>query len=139
MWRPSRGVGLKPGFCAATNDCQLASQIIYKMFSLTLQPKTDSLLKYDKDETLQHCVTGPGALLETRLPQPPPEPEVVNLDVTTMCALVSEVCNGDTERPHIMAWASKVTHWQVLHICVAILRGVCCSITPNDGADLRIP
>lgn len=53
-------------------------------------------------------------LLESRLPLPPPEPKVVNLDVTTLCALVSDVCNGDTERSEIEDWASRVTHWQVI-------------------------
>lgn len=47
------------------------------------------------------------------LPAPPPEPAAVNLDVTTLCAMVSEVCNSDVTRPDIQQWAARVSHWQV--------------------------
>ena len=61
---------------------------------------------------------GPGPLRATDLPPPPPPPAVVNLDVTTLCALVSEVGHGSPERPEMVAWAARVSHWQV---CMASL------------------
>eukprot|EP00891_Asterochloris_glomerata_P000584 jgi/Astpho2/584/Aster-x0025 len=58
-------------------------------------------------------VTGPGALHASMLPAPPPEPVAVNLDVTTLCAMVSEVCNSDVTHPDIQQWAVRVSHWQL--------------------------
>ena len=58
-------------------------------------------------------VTGPGRFDPTLLPSMPSAPTTVNLDVTTLCALVSEVSNGDPSRPELQQWAQKVAHWQV--------------------------
>ena len=58
-------------------------------------------------------VSGPGAFCSSVLPPLPPQPAVCNLDVTTMCALVSEVSNGDPARPSVQQWAQRVTHWKV--------------------------
>ena len=58
-------------------------------------------------------VTGPGAFDPALLPPMPPDPTAVNLDVTTLCALVSEVSNGDPRRPELQQWAQRVVHWQV--------------------------
>lgn len=58
-------------------------------------------------------VTGPGAFDPTLLPPKPPDPSTVNLDVTTLCALVSEVSNSDPRRPDLQQWAQRVVHWQV--------------------------
>ena len=58
-------------------------------------------------------VTGPGAFDPALLPPMPPNPTTVNLDVTTLCALVSEVSNGNPRRPELQQWARKVVHWQV--------------------------
>lgn len=57
-------------------------------------------------------VTGPGRFDPTLLPPMPPAPTTVNLDVTTLCAMVSEVSNGDPRRPDLQQWAQRVVHWQ---------------------------
>ena len=56
------------------------------------------------------------------LPSPPPEPGAVNLDVTTLCAMVSEVCNSDVRHPDIQQWAARVTHWQVRYQLTSTLQ-----------------
>ena len=43
-----------------------------------------------------------GSLLD--LPPAPAEPLTTNLDVTTMCALVSEVCHAGPANPAVVAW-----------------------------------
>ena len=58
-------------------------------------------------------VTGPGTFDPALLPPTPPDSSTVNLDVTTLCALVSEVSNGDPRRPELQQWAQRVAHWQV--------------------------
>ena len=58
-------------------------------------------------------VTGPGRFDPALLPPMPPDPATVNLNVTTLCALVSEVSNGDPTRPELQQWAQRVVHWQV--------------------------
>ena len=49
------------------------------------------------------------------LPNPPPPPSATNLDVTALCALCSEVCNGELNSPEIAAWASNKPHLKVTH------------------------
>ncbi|KXZ42456.1 hypothetical protein GPECTOR_145g747 [Gonium pectorale] len=56
-----------------------------------------------------HAAVGPDSL--RRLPPPPPLPEATNLDVTTMCGLVSEVSNGGAHSPEVEAWAQRTVHW----------------------------
>ena len=68
------------------------------------------------------------------LPAPAPEPAAVNLDVTTLCAMVSEVCNSDAAHPDVQQWAARVTHWQVR--CY-FPRSV--SHLPVDGSPLALP
>lgn len=58
-------------------------------------------------------VTGPGRFDPALLPPMPPAPTTVNLDVTTLCALVSEVSHGDPTRPELQQWAQRVVHWRV--------------------------
>lgn len=58
-------------------------------------------------------VSGPGLFDPALLPPMPPAPNVTNLDVTTLCALVSEVSHADSNGPELQAWAQRVTHWQV--------------------------
>lgn len=62
-------------------------------------------------------VTGPGPLDEDLLPPPPPPPAAINLDVTTLCGLVSEVSHcrhGDGSTVNaVQQWAARVSHWQV--------------------------
>ena len=60
-------------------------------------------------------VSGPGPLLPSSLPIPPPPPLRTNLDVTALCALCSEVCNGGVDSPEVAAWAAGTSHWEVLH------------------------
>lgn len=47
------------------------------------------------------------------LPPPPPAPASTNLDVTTMCALVSELSHGGAHDPHVEQWAQRTVHWVV--------------------------
>lgn len=58
-------------------------------------------------------VSGPGPFNPALLPPMPPGPSVTNLDVTTLCALVSEVSHADPKGPELQSWAQRVTHWQV--------------------------
>ena len=58
-------------------------------------------------------VTGPGRFDPALLPPMPAAPATANLDVTTLCALVSEVSNGDPRRPELQEWAQRVVHWRV--------------------------
>lgn len=58
-------------------------------------------------------VTGPGRFDPALLPPMPSAATAVNLDVTTLCALVSEVSNGDPTRPELQQWAQRVVHWRV--------------------------
>lgn len=58
-------------------------------------------------------VSGPGPFKPALLPPMPPGPSVTNLDVTTLCALVSEVSHADPKGPELQAWAQRVTHWRV--------------------------
>lgn len=64
-----------------------------------------------------HAASGaPACLLFTgSLPglRPPPPPAVTNLDVTTLCALVSEVSYADPHSAVMTEWAAQTTHWQV--------------------------
>ena len=49
-----------------------------------------------------------------QLPPAPPEIRYANLDVTTMCALVTEVSNGGAVgggTPEVKAWAQRISHW----------------------------
>ena len=57
-------------------------------------------------------VSGPGPLLPSSLPVPPPPPPRTNLDVTALCALCSEVCNGGVDSPQVAAWAAGISHWE---------------------------
>ena len=74
-----------------------------------------------QSEHLQQAGMSPSSILSiltlvpaaSMLPAPPPEPVAVNLDVTTLCAMVSEVCNSDVTHPDIQQWAVRVSHWQV--------------------------
>ena len=73
-------------------------------------------------------VTGPGRLDAGLLPPLPPASSTVNLDVTALCALVSEISNGNPQRPELREWASRVVHWQVFmqnrsHFIVEALLG----------------
>ncbi len=45
-------------------------------------------------------------------------PNTVNIDVTTLCALVSESSHASVEDPLLVAWARRNRHWQVLCGCV---------------------
>ncbi len=47
------------------------------------------------------------------LPPPPPAPASTNLDVTTMCALVSELSHGGAQDPDVELWAARTVHWVV--------------------------
>ena len=47
------------------------------------------------------------------LPKPPPPPSATNLDVTALCALCSEVCNGIPDSPEIEAWADHKPYLKV--------------------------
>lgn len=58
-------------------------------------------------------VSGPGDFQSALLPPFTALPAVCNLDVTTLCALVSEVSHGDPLRPALQQWAQRVTHWKV--------------------------
>ena len=63
-------------------------------------------------------VTGPGPLDAALLPWPPSPAAATNLDVTTLCGLVSEVSHcgqgqGSTACA-VQEWAARVSHWQVL-------------------------
>ena len=60
-------------------------------------------------------VSGPGRFDVSILPAMPAAPDTVNMDVTTLCALVSEVSNGDAFGADLQQWAQQVTHWQVCH------------------------
>lgn len=60
-----------------------------------------------------HVMDG-AAPLEPQFPPRPPPPAYANLDVTAMCALVSEVANGGAESggtPEVLAWAARISHW----------------------------
>lgn len=57
-------------------------------------------------------VTGPGPISSDQLPPVPPPPASVNLDVTTLCALVSELTNADPTRADLWAWAARISHWR---------------------------
>jgi hypothetical protein len=50
--------------------------------------------------------------LPSTLPAPPPEPSTVNLDTTTMCALVSQVSWSAPEDPAITAWSQRAATWR---------------------------
>ena len=63
-------------------------------------------------------VSGPGLFDPALLPPMPPAPSVTNLDVTTLCALVSEVSHADPKGPELQAWAQRVAHWRV-GTCIA--------------------
>jgi hypothetical protein len=54
------------------------------------------------------------------VPQPP---SITNLDVTSLCALVSEVSWGDPHSPQLQAWAARTVHWRVSIWQVAVWRG----------------
>jgi hypothetical protein len=51
-----------------------------------------------------------GSIAALPVPQPP---SVTNLDVTSLCALVSEVSWGDPHSPQLQAWAARTVHWRV--------------------------
>ncbi|DBA72354.1 TPA: hypothetical protein ACH3X2_010511 [Trebouxia sp. C0005] len=57
-------------------------------------------------------VSGPGLFDPALLPPMLPAPSVSNLDVTTLCALVSEVSHADPKGPELQAWAQRVAHWR---------------------------
>uniref|UniRef100_A0A383WBF6 DUF1308 domain-containing protein n=1 Tax=Tetradesmus obliquus TaxID=3088 RepID=A0A383WBF6_TETOB len=52
---------------------------------------------------------GPGSVAALPVPQPP---SITNLDVTSLCALVSEVSWGDPHSPQLQAWAARTVHWR---------------------------
>lgn len=58
-------------------------------------------------------VSGPGDFHSASLPPVTVLPAICNLDVTTLCALISEVSHGDPLRPALQHWAQRVTHWKV--------------------------
>eukprot|EP00210_Caulerpa_lentillifera_P008694 g8293.t1 len=58
-----------------------------------------------------HCITGDLENLK-QIPAAPGDPEIVNLDVTTLCALVSEVSHSGPRNSLVIQWAKKVSHWQ---------------------------
>lgn len=64
-------------------------------------------------QTMGILVSGPGRFDPALLPPMPAVPKVANLDVTTLCALVSEVSHTDPAEPQLQAWAQRVVHWQV--------------------------
>ena len=64
-------------------------------------------------QTMGVVVSGPGRFDLALLPPMPAMPKVANLDVTTLCALVSEVSHTDPAEPQLQAWAQRVVHWQV--------------------------
>lgn len=70
-----------------------------------------------------------GLLSLRDVPRPPLPPVIVNLDVTSMCALVSEVCHGGPENDAVCEWAQRVCHWeeclQVGRICTALVSCGC--------------
>ncbi|GLC33618.1 hypothetical protein PLESTM_000092400 [Pleodorina starrii] len=57
-----------------------------------------------------HVAVGPDSL--RHLPPPPPVPTSTNLDVTTMCGLVSEVSHGGAHDPDVELWAQRTVHWR---------------------------
>ncbi|KAF6260979.1 hypothetical protein COO60DRAFT_1504123 [Scenedesmus sp. NREL 46B-D3] len=52
---------------------------------------------------------GPGSIAALPVPQPP---RITNLDVTSLCGLVSEVSWGDARSPQLQAWAARTVHWR---------------------------
>jgi len=58
---------------------------------------------------------GPGPIDACQLPLVPPPPAALNADVTTLCALVSEVTNADPALPQLRSWADRTSHWRVGH------------------------
>lgn len=46
------------------------------------------------------------------IPRCPPPPLIVNLDVTSMCALVSEVSHGGPTNSAVCEWAQRISHWE---------------------------
>lgn len=46
------------------------------------------------------------------IPGPPEPPMLANIDVTSMCALVSEVSHGRGESALVRQWAERVDHWK---------------------------
>jgi hypothetical protein len=62
----------------------------------------------------QAVVCPPAAALAgslAALPAPGAAPSTTNLDVTALCALVSEVSWADPSAPELAAWAARTTHW----------------------------
>jgi hypothetical protein len=53
-----------------------------------------------------------GPLQAASLPPVPSPPSRCNLDVTTLCGLVSEVSHT-AGSPEVQAWAARVSHWRV--------------------------
>lgn len=58
-------------------------------------------------------VSGPGRLDASLLPEPQAAPQRTNLDVTTLCAMCSEVTNGGLRSKEVQEWAAQTSHWQV--------------------------
>jgi hypothetical protein len=55
------------------------------------------------------------------LPVPlPPKPTAVNLDATTLCALVSSVSNEDPRQERLVQWSQRNVHWQTCHAKVLV-------------------
>ncbi|GMH40966.1 hypothetical protein BSKO_08870 [Bryopsis sp. KO-2023] len=74
----------------------------------------------DIDEGVKDAITEMGAYVQVGpdpptlegVPEPPEPPTIANLDVTSMCALVSEVSHGGVENALVTQWAQRVSHWQ---------------------------
>ncbi|GAX81285.1 hypothetical protein CEUSTIGMA_g8717.t1 [Chlamydomonas eustigma] len=70
------------------------------------------------DDGVKHKLQAMGILVAegvdalTTLPPAPAAPRVANLDVTTMCALVSEVCHAELEDLRLEAWSERNIHWR---------------------------
>ena len=59
-----------------------------------------------------HCLDLPVQL--------PPKPTTVNLDATTLCALVSSVSNEDPRQERLVQWSQRNVHWQTCHAKVLV-------------------
>lgn len=87
-------------------------------------------------------VSGPGVFDARICPQPPPLPTRTNLDVTTLCALCSEVCNGGQHSQRVHAWAARTSHWRVRtrSLCIQVGRSrECLASVPHPLRQCKKP
>ena len=60
-----------------------------------------------------------------KIPAAPPPSGVTNLDVTAICALISEVSYEGPQNPEVVRWSQGNKHLQV---CVEVIISVPCRI-----------